>query len=642
MRAVRSSSIRGSTTYSSSLAPPTTADSATRSQWLTHDAAARLAVRNHLPLAERAHFGQHKPFEDLITHLRTSDARYRAALPAEFLDRNSPPMYIPLYFIVTRLPDSLLAVRDHFLTLDPTDLTVDLLEKHLLAAETSVVVEGAARGTPRTPFFEGCYSSPLAPSYASAAAIDILGAEEIGVAYALSGKRRSSKGKGGKGGGGGSGGGGGGGSGGGGGGGGGGSGGSGGGNGGFGGGSGGSGGGGGGGGGGSGSGGGGSGGGQGGDVQRGDFGGSQRQQQQRRSKTPLPQQLREWFAQHGASRGSVRCPYAIRTGNCAEFGDEAVRPCWSELLRSRVDIFALDYDAILAAMYALSTSAKGDCYLCVLPDPDIEAAALGASESALPVTAPADALHAFTLDSGASRCFFHDSTTLTPLPAPVPVRLADPSGGPVLARSSTVLSCPAVPSGSIAWCTITLTQSHMVHRVLQRFGFTYSSPQSTPLPTGHSLSAPPSDESIEPSGPYPELVGFLITSGMGLVLGGRGPVVLTGHVDASWVDDLATLRSSQGYTYRLERPRSSHVLYVDKKAMIALCQEHRLEHKSKHNTLRYFLARELQQHGQLRLAYVATRASTADIFTKALQSGDDQCFCTVLGLVPTLPHLLTV
>ncbi|CAI7807142.1 unnamed protein product, partial [Closterium sp. NIES-54] len=57
--------------------------------------------------------------------------------------------------------------------------------------------------------------------------------------------------------------------------------------------------------------------------------------------------------------------------------------------------------------------------------------------------------------------------------------------------------------------TITLTQSHMVQQVLQRFGFTYSSPQSTPLPTGHSLSAPPSDECVEPSGPYPELVGCL-------------------------------------------------------------------------------------------------------------------------------------
>ncbi|CAI7730442.1 unnamed protein product [Closterium sp. NIES-54] len=58
--------------------------------------------------------------------------------------------------------------------------------------------------------------------------------------------------------------------------------------------------------------------------------------------------------------------------------------------------------------------------------------------------------------------------------------------------------------------TITLTQSHMVQQVLQRFGFMYSSPQSTPLPAGHSLSAPPSDESVEPSGQHPELVGCLM------------------------------------------------------------------------------------------------------------------------------------
>ncbi|CAI7744516.1 unnamed protein product [Closterium sp. NIES-54] len=276
--------------------------------------------------------------------------------------------------------------RDHFLTLDPTDLTIDLLEKNLIAAETSVVTVGAACGTPRTPFFEGCSPSPLAPSYASAAAIDILGTKDIGTASNLSGKRRNSKGKGGKSGGGGSGGGGGGGSGGDGGGGGGGSGG----------------GSGGGGGGGSGSGGGGSGGGRGGAAQR------------------------------------------------EEFGDEAERPLWLELLRSRVDIFALDYDAILAAMYALSVSAEGDCYLCVPSDPSIKASALGASESALPGTAPAEALHTFTLDSGASCCFFRDSTTLTPLNAPLPFRPVDPPGSPVLSRSSTVLPCPAVPSGSLS------------------------------------------------------------------------------------------------------------------------------------------------------------------------------------------------
>ncbi|CAI7873597.1 unnamed protein product [Closterium sp. NIES-53] len=106
------------------------------------------------------------------------------------------------------------------------------------------------------------------------------------------------------------------------------------------------------------------------------------------------------------------------------------------------------------------------------------------------------------------------------------------------------------------------------------------------------------------------------TSGMGLVLGGRGPVVLTGHANASWVDDMATQWSSQGYTFSLifgsvswrstrssfvlsssceaeiyvgamaaqelrwltylltdlgERPPSSPVLYVDNKAMIVLC-----------------------------------------------------------------------
>ncbi|CAI7750145.1 unnamed protein product [Closterium sp. NIES-53] len=242
--------------------------------------------------------------------------------------------------------------------------------------------------------------------------------------------------------------------------------------------------------------------------------------------------------------------------------------------------------------------------------------------------------------------------------------------------------------------TITLTQSHMVQQVLQRFDFTYSSLQATPLSARHSLSALPSDESVELSGPYPELVGCLITSGMGLVLGGRRPVVLTGHADASWADDQTTQRSSQGYTFSLgsgcvswrstrsssvlsssceaeiyagamaaqelrwltylltdlgEQPRSPPVLYVDNKAMLALCREHRLEHRTQHIALRYFLARELQQRGQLRLAYVASEANTADIFTKALAPSDHQRFCMLLAcfalldrscdllLSPTLP-----
>ncbi|CAI7876692.1 unnamed protein product [Closterium sp. NIES-53] len=403
-------------------APPATADSATRSQWLTRDAAARLAIRNHLPLAECAHFGQHK----------TARALYDAVVACYSSPATAALGCLLLPYLFPEL--------DHFLALDPTNLTFDLLKQHLLAAETSVVTVGAARGTPPMPFFEGCSPSPLAPSYASAPAVDVLHTEDVGAASAGA-SRRSGKGKDGRGGGGGSESGGGGSSGGSGGSGGGGSGGSGGGSGGVGGGGGGS----------SGSGGSGN-----------DGNGGQRQRQQRRSETPSPQQLREWLLQSGASGGSVSCPYVIRTGDragqtcgkshtqhrcfsClddawrAEFGDEVERPHWAELLSSGVTIFDLDFDAILSAMYAFSACAEGDCYRCVPPDPGIEAAALGASESSLPGTAPAEALHTFTLDSGASRCFFRDSTTLTPLPAPVSVRLADPSGGAVVARSSTVL-----------------------------------------------------------------------------------------------------------------------------------------------------------------------------------------------------------
>ncbi|CAI7829247.1 unnamed protein product, partial [Closterium sp. NIES-54] len=77
-------------------------------------------------------------------------------------------------------------------------------------------------------------------------------------------------------------------------------------------------------------------------------------------------------------------------------------------------------------------------------------AAPGAGESAPSGTASAQVLHTFTLDSGASRSFIRDRTTLTPLSRLVAVSLVDPSGGPVLASFSTVLPCPAAPSGSLS------------------------------------------------------------------------------------------------------------------------------------------------------------------------------------------------
>ncbi|CAI5973040.1 unnamed protein product [Closterium sp. NIES-65] len=313
---------------------------------------------------------------DLITHLRTSDTRYRAALPAEFCAKNPPPMYITLYYIVTRLPDSLRVVRDHFLSVYPNTLTVDLLKKALLTIENSIVAVGASRGDPRTPVFEGCSPSPLLPSVASAAAADLVGFESRG----------------------------------------------------------------------------------------GGFG-------------PCSYVLRtsdRTGEQCGSLHSTQRCFGRLTDAWHRQFPEASEIPRSGDLAKAGVAIFDLDFDAILAAMYAVADSVEGAGYLCVPPDPGIEAAALGAGEtaalgasasaaprasasaapgageSALSGTTLAQAFHTFTLDSGASRSFFRDRTTLTPLSRPVAVSLADPSGGPVLASFSTVLPCPAAPSGTLS------------------------------------------------------------------------------------------------------------------------------------------------------------------------------------------------
>ncbi|CAI7907643.1 unnamed protein product [Closterium sp. NIES-54] len=110
-------------------------------------------------------------------------------------------MYITLYFLVTLLLDSLRPIHDQFLALDPTELKLASFESRLLKAETSAYTIAASRGTPRPSFFDGCCPSLLAPSDASAAVVDFLGAEEAGAASAPSGRRNKSgrqKGKGGR------------------------------------------------------------------------------------------------------------------------------------------------------------------------------------------------------------------------------------------------------------------------------------------------------------------------------------------------------------------------------------------------------------------------------------------------------------
>ncbi|CAI7772071.1 unnamed protein product [Closterium sp. NIES-54] len=118
--------------------------------------------------------------------------------------------------------------------------------------------------------------------------------------------------------------------------------------------------------------------------------------------------------------------------------------------------------------------------------------------------------------------------------------------------------------------TITMTQSHMVHQVLK--------PSALRLPvllaTAHfSVYRPLALSSTfgrvrRAEWPVPRACGLphvhwdaakrvlhylCSTSGMGLVLGGRGPVFLTDHTGASKVDDAATQRSLQGYTFSLAK-----------------------------------------------------------------------------------------
>ncbi|CAI7886151.1 unnamed protein product [Closterium sp. NIES-54] len=322
----------------------------------------------------------------------------------------------------------------------PPTVIVDSVDSHTPASLVCTNVVAASRDTPSFLFFEWCAPSALIPSVASAATANLLGAEEVSVASAPIGKRRNGKGKGGKGGGGGTGGGGSGGGGGGGG-------------------RGGSGGGGGGdwGGGGGGEGGGGSGGNRGGAGTGGGYGSSARgsggsgggqQSQPCLPDTPTPQQLCEWVVQRGSPGGPVRCPYIRKTGLkkgeacgkmrhteyrcfyhledawCTEYGDEQEILNWLGLLARGVDVFALDFVQINKGNYVVyvdATSAEGAYYSCVPCAAGDEAVALGASESAaalgasesifIEFAAPAEALQTFTLNSGASHCFFCDCTT---------------------------------------------------------------------------------------------------------------------------------------------------------------------------------------------------------------------------------------
>ncbi|CAI7794418.1 unnamed protein product [Closterium sp. NIES-53] len=139
------------------------------------------------------------------------------------------------------------------------------------------------------------------------------------------------------------------------------------------------------------------------------------------------------------------------------FGPHAITPHWPSRLRQRtatpVESHLPGLGPFPAARVETCVSSLG---ACVVSRPG---ASEGLCVGAVATTSQAPAFVAgsgatsqtaqlsFTLDSGASSCFFRDCTDLTPLHSPVTVALANPSAGPVVSRSTTTLPCPAAPFG---------------------------------------------------------------------------------------------------------------------------------------------------------------------------------------------------
>ncbi|CAI7853387.1 unnamed protein product [Closterium sp. NIES-53] len=313
-------------------APPATADSTVRSQWATRDAAARLAVRRHLPTTERAHFSQYRSAQtlynavvarhsspataalsrlflpylfpdlaafptvaDLLTHLRTSDTRYRAALPAEGVP---PPPSCPLLLLVLR-PTLVVSSR--------SVLRLPLAGAAALAgargAGALVGVAGAVEVVVEAVEGVGVVVGVVVVVEVSAAAVEAVAA----VAAAVVAEEE--------------------------------------------------------------------------EVAEAAEAVVERVVALHRGVAPV--------VVSASSSSAVLRPPPLSSFVSGTLGVNEVevlalhlrspyrRPCWAG-----VAVFDLDFDAILGAMYALSTSDEGDCYLCVPPDPGIEAAALGAGETA--------------------------------------------------------------------------------------------------------------------------------------------------------------------------------------------------------------------------------------------------------------------
>ncbi|CAI5951767.1 unnamed protein product [Closterium sp. NIES-65] len=258
-------------TSGASPAPPATADSTVRSQWATRDAAARLAVRRHLPTTERAHFSQYKSAQTFRSALRLPLAG--DAAPARARGAGALEGLAGVAEVVVEAVEGVGVVVGVVAGVAAAAAAVE-------AEEAAVVVEGAEAAE----VAEEAEVEEAAEATA-AAVVERVANLLRGVGQRSGGTRPCTN-----------------------------------------------------------------------VLRTGDRAGEQ----------------------CGGPHSTERCFGRLTDAWCRQFPEASEIPRWGDLSRAGVAIFDLDYDAILAAMYAVITSVEGDCYLSVPPDPGIVATALGA------------------------------------------------------------------------------------------------------------------------------------------------------------------------------------------------------------------------------------------------------------------------
>ncbi|CAI7782209.1 unnamed protein product [Closterium sp. NIES-53] len=160
-----------------------------------------------------------------------------------------------------------------------------------------------------------------------------------------------------------------------------------------------------------------------------------------------------WSPGHSA----FSCYHRLDDLHRERFGPRATRPHWPSHFRQRTAALVESHLPGLGPFPAARVQTRVSSLGAYVLSSPIASERLCVGDASTTSLAPAfligsgatsqTAQLSFTLDSGASSCFFRDYTDLMPLHTPATDALADPSVGPIITHNTTTLPYPAAPSG---------------------------------------------------------------------------------------------------------------------------------------------------------------------------------------------------